>query len=416
MWTKISDDFFRHPKVVQAGRDARDLFLVGLAHANGHLTDGFIASQYLRRLGADAEIEDAEASARRLVDVGLWEKAEGGWIIHGFLEYNPCRADVEAERARTAERQQQWRDRKRTATTPKEPVTPHVRNSDRNGVTTSVTNSGPVPVPEGYISTALQQPYNVPAQAPGCGSDGDDEAALEDGLRRLAASEYRPVVSRRPGEAGTTAEPPPVKRRSSWPWLTSVPARLAPHADRFEAFYAAYPRKEAPTAAWAAWQKIAVHWSDELGDAIDAGLQAHLRSAQWADRAHIPHPATWLNQRRWESDPPSASEQPSRASPLARFPPRETAFQAARRRNLEIIEQWGAEMDAAIDEQEQRLQEQMAQEQSHGHDEPTNTASEPVAGRDGAPIIIPAPTPARAGRAGATLERLGYAGARGFDA
>jgi hypothetical protein len=28
------------------------------------------------------------------------------------------------------------------------------------------------------------------------------------------------------------------------------------------------------------------------------------RSEQWQDRTKIPHPATWLNQRRWEADPP----------------------------------------------------------------------------------------------------------------
>ena len=31
-WVKLDDHFFRHPKVIAAGRDARDLFLAGLCY------------------------------------------------------------------------------------------------------------------------------------------------------------------------------------------------------------------------------------------------------------------------------------------------------------------------------------------------------------------------------------------------
>lgn len=39
MWTKLSDDFFRNPKVVKC--------LAGLCHCNEHLTNGFIDASYL---------------------------------------------------------------------------------------------------------------------------------------------------------------------------------------------------------------------------------------------------------------------------------------------------------------------------------------------------------------------------------
>lgn len=176
-------------------------------------------------------------------------------------------------------------------------------------------------------------------------------------------------------------------------------------------------------------------WAGREYPDVDTAAQTaafcdYWRSKAGADARKLDWQATWRNwiRRAAEYSARRQSPTPSRASPPAPFPPRETAFQAARRRNLEIIAEWGAEMDAAIDEQEQRLQEQMAaqsrQEQSHGHDEPTDTTPFRA---DNYGIIIPAP--ARAGRsadliagrdglrrAGATLERLGYAGARGFDA
>lgn len=179
-------------------------------------------------------------------------------------------------------------------------------------------------------------------------------------------------------------------------------------------------------------------WAGREYPDVDTAAQTdafcdYWRSKAGKDGVKLDWQATWRNwiRRAAEYSARRQAPTPSRASPL---PPRETAFQAARRRNLEIIAEWGAEMDAAIDEQEQRLQEQMAaqsrQEQSNGHDEPTDAT--PFAARsDGYGIVLSpvAAAPARAGRsadliagrdglrrAGATLERLGYAGTRGFDA
>lgn len=87
MWAKISDDFFRNPKVVKAGRDARDLYLVGLCHCNEHLTDGFIDGAYLRRLGADAEIDNAKEAASKLVEAGLWHETDGGYLVNDFKQH-----------------------------------------------------------------------------------------------------------------------------------------------------------------------------------------------------------------------------------------------------------------------------------------------------------------------------------------
>lgn len=150
MWSKISDDFFRNPKIVAVGRDARDLHIVAICHANEHLTDGFIASHYLRRLAADAEIDTVQECVTRLVSGGLWHETEGGWQIHDFLEYNPSREEVLKQREDTARRKSDWKQRnsERRAERQAERVPERVPN----GGGTPAPVPGPVPVPISLIN------------------------------------------------------------------------------------------------------------------------------------------------------------------------------------------------------------------------------------------------------------------------
>lgn len=68
---------------------------------------------------------------------------------------------------------------------------------------------------------------------------------------------------------------------------------------RFAEFWEAYPRRQANAAALKAWLNLAP--DETLTAAVLAGLQAARQSRQWLDGV-IPHPATWLNGRRWEDD------------------------------------------------------------------------------------------------------------------
>jgi hypothetical protein len=104
-WLKLDDCFFRHPKVIAAGRDARDLYLAGLCYCGAGLTDGVIPAGALRILGADADIDDPKAAVTTLVRVGLWEMIESGeYRVHDYLEYNPSAEKVKAERKAAQER------------------------------------------------------------------------------------------------------------------------------------------------------------------------------------------------------------------------------------------------------------------------------------------------------------------------
>ncbi len=86
-WVKIDDQFFRHPKVMAAGRDARDLYLVGLTYCAQASKDGYIPARVIPRLSAEAEIDDAPASVARLVDLGLWDEIRGNFWMTDVIRW-----------------------------------------------------------------------------------------------------------------------------------------------------------------------------------------------------------------------------------------------------------------------------------------------------------------------------------------
>lgn len=93
-WVKLDDGFADHPKVVRAGPMAAMLYIRGLCYCARHLTDGFIPEGAVAGLmvGLGPGVE------KILVQVKLWERVEGGWQVHHFLDYNPSRAQVLADR------------------------------------------------------------------------------------------------------------------------------------------------------------------------------------------------------------------------------------------------------------------------------------------------------------------------------
>lgn len=68
-----------------------------------------------------------------------------------------------------------------------------------------------------------------------------------------------------------------------------------------DAFWKAYPEKKGKGAALKAWAKMTTAERAACLPAINAQIAAnHFRGVDGKD--YIPHPATWLNQRRWEDE------------------------------------------------------------------------------------------------------------------
>jgi len=72
--------------------------------------------------------------------------------------------------------------------------------------------------------------------------------------------------------------------------------------DRFAEFWKQYPNKKAKASAEKRWNKIKP--DEQTFSLIMSGLSRHKSSRAWLkdNGEFIPHPATWLNERRWEDE------------------------------------------------------------------------------------------------------------------
>ena len=81
----------------------------------------------------------------------------------------------------------------------------------------------------------------------------------------------------------------------------------------FSEWWGKYPRKVDKQDAVKAWDKLKL--TDDIYKAIMDGLEKWVE--YWDERNEpdfIPHPSTWINKRRWESEPPKRE---SKSDPLA---------------------------------------------------------------------------------------------------
>ena len=89
-WLKIETSVARNRKFVQAGPAPAWLWVCGLAYCQEGLTDGFIPSEAIDYLG----VKNAKNLAVRLEVARLWEKVDGGWQIHDYLEHNKPASEI----------------------------------------------------------------------------------------------------------------------------------------------------------------------------------------------------------------------------------------------------------------------------------------------------------------------------------
>jgi hypothetical protein len=84
-------------------------------------------------------------------------------------------------------------------------------------------------------------------------------------------------------------------------------------SDRWDEFWTAYPRKTGKAQAAKAWQKL----KPADRDAALAALPEHVGFWHRNGTAtqYIPHPATWINGRRWEDVLPADRKEPRREAP-----------------------------------------------------------------------------------------------------
>lgn len=80
-------------------------------------------------------------------------------------------------------------------------------------------------------------------------------------------------------------------------------ATAIPFAEDFSTFWEAYPRKVAKPSAEKAWEKLVKAGELPDMDTLLAAVANQTDAKDWhTDQQFCPHPATWLNGKRWEDD------------------------------------------------------------------------------------------------------------------
>jgi DnaD/phage-associated family protein len=92
-WTRIDDKFYENSKILDAGPLGAHLYIAGLIHCNVKRTDGFIADCFISGIGGDAF--DSKRFAKKLVENKLWDRVEGGYQVHDFLQFNKSKEEIE---------------------------------------------------------------------------------------------------------------------------------------------------------------------------------------------------------------------------------------------------------------------------------------------------------------------------------
>ncbi len=108
-WGKFDDKYFQHPKVRRLSPLARLLDMAGILYCSRQLTDGLVIRNDVLLVAAEAGIEEYRGLVAELVEVGRWEPDAQGYRIHDYLDYNPSRAQVMAEREAAKERMSRHR-------------------------------------------------------------------------------------------------------------------------------------------------------------------------------------------------------------------------------------------------------------------------------------------------------------------
>lgn len=102
-WFKLDDQAYDHPKFMRAGNEAIGAWCRAGMWSSKHLTDGVVPREIA------LTIAPAKVWAH-LVSVGLLDAHPDGYAIHDYLDWNPSRATVLAERKRKATNMSRYRD------------------------------------------------------------------------------------------------------------------------------------------------------------------------------------------------------------------------------------------------------------------------------------------------------------------
>jgi hypothetical protein len=102
-WVRLDDNFPDHPKIERLSNEAYRLFVDALCHCGRYRTDGRIQGTAVARLTA-GKMRRPQKIVAELVDAGLWiADLEDGYVVSGYLKYQPSAAEIAERSAKRAE-------------------------------------------------------------------------------------------------------------------------------------------------------------------------------------------------------------------------------------------------------------------------------------------------------------------------
>lgn len=228
---------------------------------------------------AGVAIEDATLALEKLMAPDPWsrtkdyegrrlEEIPGGWIVLNAEKYKLLDGD-EDRKGKAAERQARYRERKK-------------RNAPKSGVTerdmSRLSDAKPP-----YTDTDTDKDYS-----PNAGALGSPNSDLLPGLE-ASGREATPKPS---GQSDELPSGPNGKTEKRLP-------------TGFADFWKVYPRRVGKADAIKAWEKALKACVLPRGSDLAEKIEALKRTEQWQNPEFIPHPATFINGRRWEDEIPT---------------------------------------------------------------------------------------------------------------
>lgn len=251
--------------------------------------DGFLdnALRLVRSIGASRDDMRLLIAKGFIFDMGDGVFVIRDWKISNYLRSDRYKGTRHADKAALLcmEKGQPYR-------LASNPQNPFIRADDPNPSIDGI----PVGIPHGRQVVSIGKDR--------LGKDSNNIYIPEngDGICAFDAPNGTPNVD---NSASIDEQPAPM---AALPEPKRKPRKKADRAETpdFIRFYTEYPRHEARAAAWEAWAKLDP--SPELVETIIDHVKRRKTTAwRGVEKQHIPHPSTFINQRRWTDELPKRS-------------------------------------------------------------------------------------------------------------
>lgn len=102
-YVPLSASYYLDDALMEAGEKAELLYVRGLAFCANADSDGFISYRQVTSV-VGVGMRDTSARAARLVEVGVWEAVDGGYVVRSWLKWNRSAAEIGRARKQDRER------------------------------------------------------------------------------------------------------------------------------------------------------------------------------------------------------------------------------------------------------------------------------------------------------------------------